>query len=103
MVYLNLFRYFGTIVVQQKIWKIMQKKVTLIISRCITYLSFQLLRNHRSFNIKIIQSCKIRAFNGLSNETSKYFMCFLPNILLRSDRFTKQSFVHMFLFFIYYV
>ena len=48
----------------------MQNSAQIGITPYITYLSFQLLRNG----------------------TSKYFICFLTNNLLRSEGFTEQSF-----------
>ena len=52
--------------------------------------------NHQSFNINYsflyLIVLEIGTFHAWSNETSKYFICFITNILLRSYRFTKQSF-----------
>ena len=55
-----------------------------------TYPSFR--DNNLLFILVFNSSCKIRSFHAWSNGTSKYFICFLTNILVRSDRFTKQSF-----------
>ena len=40
----------------------------------------------------IITHCKTGTFHECSNGTSKYFICFLTNILLRSEGFTEQLF-----------
>ena len=67
----------------------------------ITYLSFQLLRNHRI--LKHINYSFLYLIVLVKPELSMhgpiYFICFLTNISLRSDRFTKQSFAkeHKFL------
>ena len=77
----------------------MHKQATLIITHYITYLSFQLLRNHRilqqiNFSFLFLKVLvKTGTFHSCSNGTSKYFISFLTNILLRSERFTEQSFV----------
>ena len=47
---------------------------------------------YKLFVLVFKSSCKTGTFHAWSNWTSKYFICFLTNILLRSERFTKQSF-----------
>ena len=51
--------------------------------------------NHSTYKLFILlfkSSCKTGTFHACSNGTSKYFNCFLTNILLRSEGFTEQSF-----------
>ena len=47
---------------------------------------------YKLFILVFKSSCKTGTFHACSNGKSKYFNCFLTNILLRSEGFTEQSF-----------
>ena len=74
----------------------MHKWATLIITHYIFIITVIRLSSNPStyklFFLVLYSSGKIGTFHAWSNRTSKYFICFLTNILLRSERFTKQSF-----------
>ena len=74
----------------------MHKWATLIITHYIFIITVIRLSSNPStyklFFLVLYSSGKIGTFHAWSNRTSKYFICFLTNILLRLEGFTEQSF-----------